>query len=165
MAAITSLVSFVSLYRVLCVGCVALTYHCVCWVFSPYVAAFIMSRLVCTFSGYHRDVNEICALPGPTGWPEMSIRHYHTTLRRNCWRPQIWLVISHQSCLCVFQTLIRFYQWVRLLVRQFDGGMVDVTCQVITLCVQWLLILRGPILVCLLAAGFRPGRYHLDSLR
>jgi hypothetical protein len=34
------------------------------------------------FSGFHRDVNEICALPGPLGWPEMSIRHYHSTLRK-----------------------------------------------------------------------------------
>jgi len=33
------------------------------------------------------------------------------------------------------------------------------------LCVQWQLILRGPILVCLLAAGYRPGRYHLDRRR
>ena len=98
------------LYRVLCVGCLALTYHCVCRVFSPYVAAFIMSRLVCTFSGYHRDVNEMCALRGPTGLSEMAIRHYHTTLRRNYRRAQIWLVISHQSCRGVFETLIRVYQ-------------------------------------------------------
>ena len=48
--------------------------------------------------------------------------------------------------------------------RKFDGGMVDVTRQVNTVCVQWMLILRGPIPVCLLAAGFRPGRYHIDGV-
>jgi hypothetical protein len=124
---------------------------------------FYESARVYMFSGYHRDVNEICALPGPIGCPEMSIRHFHSTVRKNCRWAEIWLIFSHQSCLSVLDAL-PLLPASSVVGRKF-GEMVDVTCQVITVCVQWRLILRGPIQVCLLAAGFRPGRYHLDRRR
>lgn len=155
--------------------CVTFATLCCAWLLSRNLEArlpspftvrcgFCDSAHVCVFSGYHRDVNEIGALPGPISCPEMSIRPYHSTLRKNCRRAQIWLTFSHQSCLRVSDAppLLPVSTVVG---REFDGGMVDVTCQVITLCIQWLLILLGPILVCLLAAGIRPGRYHLDRRR
>jgi hypothetical protein len=138
-------------------GC--FTYQRVCRVFSLYVAAY-ESASVYMFSDNFRDVNEICDLTGPMGWPEMSIRHYYSTPRKNCSRAQIWLIFSHHSCLRVLDAL-PLLSASSFVGRKFDGEMDDVTCLVI----QWLLILRGTILACLLATGFRPGIHHLDRRR
>jgi len=103
----------------LLLACVTFSTICCAWLLSLNLPASLLSLFalrcgfyesahVYMFSGYHRDVNEICARPGPTGWPEISIRNYRTTLRKNCRRAQIRLIFSHQSCLCVFRRLFAF---------------------------------------------------------
>ena len=101
---------------------------CLVSLFSPPVPyGFFKSANVYVFPSYHRDANEICALPGPIGLPEMSIRHCYSTRNKNHRGAQI---SAH-----LFSPVVSFTS---KLWREGRHYMPSAHL----LCVQWLVMLR-----------------------